>query len=74
MNSGRLRAGRVAAFPLPTHCGHCGVFLQGGATVHAETCPFYPLSYYALTKHPELWDRIAAMRKPSNPQAVKGVV
>lgn len=39
-----------AKFQLPTHCEHCGVYLQGGATVHLETCPWYPISYYALMK------------------------
>jgi len=34
----------------PSYCGYCGVYLIGGATVHAEDCPFYPISYQALMR------------------------
>ena len=37
-------------FTLPSHCAACGVCLMGGATIHEKTCPWYPISYYALTR------------------------
>lgn len=27
-----------------THCVHCGAFLDGPRTVHAKTCPLWPIS------------------------------
>lgn len=31
-------------------CAACGAFLQGGATVHEEGCPIYPMSYHAIAQ------------------------
>lgn len=37
----------------PSHCEECGAPLMGGATIHAETCWWYPISYYAIMKAKE---------------------
>ena len=45
-------------YELPSHCAACGVSLQGGATVHLKTCPWYPISYYALTKDENAMEKL----------------
>jgi hypothetical protein len=33
---------------MPSHCAVCGVLLQGGATIHLESCPLYAISYQGI--------------------------
>jgi ribosome modulation factor len=50
---------------LPSHCWYCGVYLQGGATIHLESCPWYPISYHGLMKDKKLMDAKLVLDLPA---------